>query len=96
MWAHLNLCFSHMNLISKSHGLACFMKLQNRMFLNTSLFFPGALDHRDRFSIYNKPQTVISTLYHAVLTLMVFKLLLCLSSPNFPSGFAVLFLTETN
>ena len=29
--------------------------------------------------------TIIST------TLMVFKLLLCLSSPNFPSGFAVLF-----
>ena len=29
----------------------------------------------------------------AVLTLIVFKLLLYLSSPNFPSGFAVLFLT---
>ena len=36
---------------------------------------------------------IISTVYHAMLTLMVFKLLLCLSSPNFPSGFAVLFLT---
>ena len=30
---------------------------------------------------------------HALLTLMVFKFLLYLSSPNFPSDFAVLFLT---
>ena len=35
---------------------------------------------------------VINTAYQAVLTLIVFKLL-CLSLPNFPSSFAVLFLT---
>ena len=35
-----------------------------------------------------------STHLDPVLTLMAFKLLLCLSSPNFPSDFAVLFLTQ--
>ena len=34
----------------------------------------------------NKIMLCYVMLYHAVLTLMVFKLLLCLSSPNFPSG----------
>ena len=37
-----------------------------------------------------------SLLGPAMLTLMVFKLFLCLLSPNFPSGVAVMFLTKNN
>ena len=53
---------------------------------------------RNKFDIFNdagarEMESIISTVYHAVLTLMAFQLLLCLSSPNFPSRFAVLFLT---
>ena len=48
------------------------------------------------FDIFNDTgarqiESIISTAYHAALTLMVFQLLPCLSSPNFPSSFAVLF-----
>ena len=50
------------------------------------------------FDIFNdtgarETESIISTAYHAVLTLIVFQLLLCLSSPNFPSSFPALFLT---
>ena len=44
-----------------------------------------------RFVIFNHFLSVISMAYHDVLSLIVFKLLLCLSSPNFPSRFAVLY-----
>ena len=46
---------------------------------------------RNKFDIFNDTgaQGIESSMaYHAVLTLMVFLLLLCLSSPNFPSRFA--------
>ena len=54
---------------------------------------------RNKFDIFNntgvqKLESIISTAYRTVLTLMVFKLLLYLSAPNF--SFAALFLTSIN